>query len=158
MLNSSVTKINFFEKLIGSGFYTGYIPLASGTFGSVVALVIYWIPGFENPIIMFLAIIIFGLYGIYVGTKFEKEYDKDPPECTIDEMVGQWIALLFVPKTIVISLLVFFIWRLFDVIKPFPARKLEKLSGGLGIMIDDVISGFYSLILIHFILIIFKIS
>jgi phosphatidylglycerophosphatase A len=54
--------------------------------------------------------------------------------------------------------LVFFIWRLFDIIKPFPARNLEKLKGGLGIMIDDVISSFYSLILIHFILIIFKIG
>ena len=158
MPNSSATKINLFEKLIGSGFYTGYIPFASGTFGSIVALIIYWIPGFENPVIISSAIIVFGLYGIYVGTKFEKEYDKDPPECTIDEMVGQWIALLFVPKTIVISLLVFFIWRLFDIIKPFPARNLEKLQGGLGIMIDDVISGLYSLILIHLILIIFNIK
>lgn len=158
MQNLSETKINFFEKLVGSGFYTGFIPYASGTFGSIVALVIYWIPDFENPMIIFSAIIVFGLYGIYVGTKFEKEYGKDPPECTIDEMVGQWISLLLVPKTIIVSLLVFFIWRLFDIIKPFPARNLEKLKGGLGIMIDDVISSFYSLILIHFILIIFKIG
>jgi phosphatidylglycerophosphatase A len=156
--NLSETKINFFEKLVGSGFYTGFIPYASGTFGSIVALVIYWIPDFENPMIIFSAIIVFGLYGIYVGTKFEKEYGKDPRECTIDEMVGQWISLLLVPKTIIVSLLVFFIWRLFDIIKPFPARNLEKLKGGLGIMIDDVISSFYSLILIHFILIIFKIG
>lgn len=158
MQNSSGTKINFLEKLIGSGFYTGYIPFASGTFGSSVALFIYWIPGFENPIIIFSVIIVFGLFGIYVGTKFEKEYGKDPSECTIDEMVGQWISLLFVPKTITLSIIVFLIWRFFDIIKPFPARNLEKLPGGLGIMIDDVVSGFYSLILIHLILVIFKIS
>jgi phosphatidylglycerophosphatase A len=156
--NSSETKINFFEKFIGSGFYTGYIPFASGTFGSIAALIIYWIPGFENPIIMFIAIIVFAAYGIYVGNKFDKKYGKDPAECTVDEVVGQWIALLFVPKTIILSTVVFFMWRFFDIVKPFPARKLEYLPGGLGIMIDDVVSAFYSLILIHLVLIIFKIN
>ena len=88
MENSSEIKINFIEKLIGSGFYTGYIPFASGTFGSIVALLIYWIPGFENPVIMFIAIIIFATYGVYVGNKFDKKYGKDPAECTVDEIVG----------------------------------------------------------------------
>ena len=157
MQNSSEIKINFFEKLIGSGFYTGYIPFASGTFGSLVALLIYWIPGFENPLVMYLVIILVGVFGIYVGNKFEKVYGKDPAECTVDEMVGQWISLLFVPKTIVLSAIIFFMWRFFDIVKPFPARRLEDLPGGLGIMIDDVISGFYSLIIIHLILIIFNI-
>lgn len=156
MENSSEIKINFIEKLIGSGFYTGYIPLASGTFGSLVALLIYWIPGFENPLIMFVAIIVFTAYGIYVGNKFDRKYGKDPAECTVDEMVGQWIALLYVPKTIVFSVVVFFVWRFFDIIKPFPAKKLEYLPGGIGIMIDDVISAFYSLILVHLVLIIFN--
>ena len=158
MENSSEIKINFIEKLIGSGFYTGYIPLASGTFGSIVALLIYWVPGFENPVIMFPAIIVFTAYGIYVGNKFDKKYGKDPAECTVDEMVGQWIALLYVPKTILFSIVVFFVWRFFDIVKPFPARKLEYLPGGIGIMIDDVISAFYSLILVHLVLIIFNIS
>jgi len=156
--NSSEIKINFFEKLIGSGFYTGYIPFASGTFGSITALLIYWIPGFENPLVMYLVIILVGVFGIYVGNKFEKVYGKDPAECTIDEMIGQWISLLFVPKTIVLSAIIFFMWRFFDIVKPFPARRLEDLPGGLGIMIDDVISGFYSLIVIHLGLIIFNIS
>jgi phosphatidylglycerophosphatase A len=151
-------QINFFEKLIGSGFFTGYIPLASGTFGSIAALLIYWIPGFENPFIMFLAIILVGSYGIYIGNKFEKVYGKDPGECTVDEIIGQWITLLFVPKMLLTSLLAFFIWRALDIIKPFPARKLEELQGGLGIMMDDVAAGFYSLILVHIILLIFDIG
>jgi len=150
-------KINFFEKLIGSGFYTGYIPLASGTFGSIAALLIYWIPGFENPIIMYSALILFGSYGIYVGNKFDKLYGKDPAECTVDEIIGQWIALLFLPKTLLISVIAFLTWRLFDIIKPYPARRLEDLPGGFGIMMDDVVAGFYSLIFVHFILIIFNI-
>ena len=151
-------QINFFEKFIGSGFYTGYIPFISGTFGSLAALIIYWIPGFENPFIMSTAIILFTAYGIYVGNKFDKIYGKDPAECTVDEIVGQWITLLFVPKTILITFIAFFIWRLLDIIKPFPARGLEKLPGGWGIMIDDVIAGIYSLICVHIILVIFKIN
>ncbi len=158
MENSSEIKINFIERLIGSGFYTGYIPLASGTFGSLVALLIYWIPGFENLLIMSIAIILFAAYGIYVGNKFDKKYGKDPAECTVDELVGQWISLLFVPKTVILSVVVFFIWRFFDIVKPYPARKLEYLPGGLGIMIDDVVSGFYSLIVIHLVLVIFNIG
>jgi phosphatidylglycerophosphatase A len=149
-------KINIFEKCLGSGFFTGFIPFASGTFGSLAALLIYYIPGFSNLYIIIPAIIIFTVYGIYLGTKFEKEYGKDPAECTIDEVVGMWITLLFAPKIITISLIGFLIWRLLDITKPFPARQAEQLEGGLGIMLDDVIAGIYSLIILHIILIIFK--
>lgn len=149
-------KLNFFEKLLGSGFYTGYIPFISGTFGSLAALIIYYIPGFENPLILIPAIIIFTFYGIYVGSRFESVYGKDPAECTIDEIVGMWISLLFLPKILLISLLAFLLWRILDITKPFPARNFEKFKGGLGIMLDDITSGIYSLIIVHIILIIFK--
>jgi phosphatidylglycerophosphatase A len=151
-------QINFFEKFIGSGFYTGYIPVASGTFGSIAGLAVYYIPGFEDPVIILSAIVVFGLFGIYLGNKFEKMYGKDPAECTIDEVVGMWIALLFLPKSILISFIAFIIWRVMDIIKPYPARKLEALPGGLGIMIDDVIAGLYSLGIVHLFLIIFGIN
>ena len=142
-------KINFFEKFIGSGFYTGYFPIASGTIGSLVAIVIYLIPGFENLLIIIPAALIFMVYGIFVGTKFENQYGKDPSECTVDEVVGTWISLIALPKTIWIIVAAFFLWRILDIIKPPPARNLERLKGGLGIMIDDVISGLYTLIIMH---------
>ncbi len=142
-------KINFIEKLLGSGFYTGYIPIASGTFGSFAALLIYAIPGFETPYVLIPAIFIFTFYGIYVGDKFEKQYGKDPAECTIDEVVGMWISLLFLPKSLIISALAFVVWRILDIIKPYPARKFENFKGGLGIMMDDVMAGFYSLVIVH---------
>lgn len=142
-------KINFFEKFIGSGFYTGYSPYISGTVGSLAALIIYLIPGFENLFIIVPAIIIFMVYGIYVGNKFESEYGKDPSQCTVDEVVGTWISLIALPKTIGIIITAFFLWRILDIIKPPPARNLERLKGGLGIMIDDVISGIYTLIIMH---------
>ena len=142
-------KINFFEKIIGSGFYSGYSPIASGTVGSMVAILIYLIPGFENLYVIIPASIILFLFGIFVGTKFEIEYGKDPAQCTIDEIVGTWISLIALPKTVFIVITAFFIWRILDIIKPSPARNLEKLKGGLGIMIDDVISGIYTLIIMH---------
>lgn len=144
-------QINSFEKIVGSGFYTGYIPVASGTFGSLAALIIYLIPGFENLWIISPAILIIFIYGVFVSGKFEKVYGKDPAECTVDEVVGTWIALIALPKTILIIITSFFIWRALDIIKPFPARTSEKLSGGWGIMMDDVISGIYTLIILHLI-------
>lgn len=145
-------KINFFEKFIGSGFYTGYFPVASGTFASIAAILVYLIPGFENLFIIIPVIVIFMFYGIYVGTKFESEYGKDPAQCTIDEVVGTWISIIALPKTFLIILIAFLLWRALDIIKPPPARNLERLKGGLGIMIDDVISGIYTLIIMHLVL------
>jgi len=138
--------------MLGSGFFTGYIPFASGTFGSLMAIAIYLIPGFENPTILLSLISLFSIIGIYLGNKFEKVYGKDPSQCTIDEMVGMWITLLFIPKYIWFILIAFIIWRILDIIKPFPANIVEKIKGGWGIMLDDIIAALYSLILIHIII------
>lgn len=149
-------RINFIEQAVGSGLYTGYIPIASGTFGSMIGLLIYAIPGFEQPLIIIPAIIIFSIWGKFIGDKFDVIYGKDPSECTIDEVVGMWISLLFLPKTLIISTAAFLSWRLFDIVKPWPARQLESLKGGTGIMIDDIVAGFYSMLFIHLILLIFN--
>jgi len=142
-------KLGFIEKLTGSVFFTGFSPVAPGTVSSIVALGIYLIPGFENPTFMLVVISVFTVWGVELGDKFEKKYGKDPAQCTIDEFVGTWISLLFVPKIYWILAIDFVIWRLFDIIKPFPARAFEKLKGGKGIMLDDIVSGAYSLIIIH---------
>jgi phosphatidylglycerophosphatase A len=87
-----------------------------------------------------------------LGASSKKIYGKDPKECTIDEFVGTWISLLFVPKNAVYVAGAFLIWRFFDIIKPFPANMLEKIKGGWGIMLDDVAAGFYSFIVIQIII------
>jgi len=148
-------KINSFEKFIGSGFFTGYFPVASGTVGSLAAIVIYLIPGFEQLFVIIPATLVIIFYGIYIGTKFEAEYGKDPAQCTIDEVAGTWISLIALPKTFGIIIAAFFLWRILDIIKPPPARNLERLKGGLGIMIDDVISGIYTLIIMHLVVYLF---
>ncbi|QOJ30579.1 MAG: phosphatidylglycerophosphatase A [Ignavibacteriales bacterium] len=133
-------------KAFGSGLWTGYIPFASGTWGSLMALGIYWlIPGFEKPEVIIPAILVVIALGIPVGTWFEKLYGKDPAECTIDEVAGMWISLLFLPKTLIWSVAAFLLWRAFDIIKPFGGKKLETLPGGWGIMLDDVVLGVYTM-------------
>lgn len=141
--------MNFIEKLFGSGFYTGYIKFASGTWGSLAATLIYFIPNFEKIYVILPLTLIFLIWGIVLGFKFENEYGKDPSQFTLDEVVGTWISYLFLPKNILIIVSAFIIWRLLDIIKPSPARNAEKLRGGLGIMLDDVISGFYTLLIMH---------
>ena len=145
-------KINIVEKFIGSGFYSGYMPFAQGTFGSLVALSIYLIPGMENPTILLVLISLFFVVGIPIGTKFEAIYGKDPKQCTIDEMIGTWITLLFIPKNIWLILMAFIIWRVLDIVKPFPANIAEKLNGGVGIILDDVIAAIYALTISHIII------
>lgn len=144
--------LNLFEKILGSAFFTGYIKFASGTFGSLAAILIYLIPGFENPTIMLIAISVSTVVGIKLGTKFEAVYGKDPSQFVLDEVVGTWISLIFVPKTILFVSLSFIIWRIMDILKPFPARTVEKLKGGKGIVLDDIISAIYTLVLIQIVI------
>lgn len=141
--------MNIISKAVGSGLFTGYIPIASGTFGSLIGLVVYLIPGVEQIYILIPLIVVFFFWGISLGNQFEIAYGKDPSQCTIDEVVGMWITLIMVPKTITNLIIAFFVWRIFDIIKPSPARELEKLRGGLGIMIDDVVAGLYALVVVH---------
>ena len=145
--------MNIINKTFGSGFFTGYIPFASGTFGSLAALVLYFIPGFEKPTVLIPAIVVFSIYGIYLGNIFEKQYGKDPAECTIDEVAGMWISLLFIPKHIFPIIIAFFIWRVFDIFKPFPVKQAEQLPGGYGIMLDDILGGIYTCLIMNFIVI-----
>ncbi len=142
-------KLNFLINLLGSGFYTGFLPKMPGTFASLAALLIYMIPGFENPVIMIFIVSLFFVIGVKTGNKFEEIYGKDPSKCTIDEVTGMWLSLLFVPKYFPFVLGSFLLFRIFDIIKPFPARTVEKIDGGLGIMLDDIIAAIYTLIVIH---------
>jgi len=143
---------------IGTGFYSGFTPVAPGTAGSIVAFFIFLIPGFENLYIISFAIIFSILIGIPLGNFFENIYGKDPGIFTLDEFIGTWIAFLFVPKHWLILIIGFLLWRILDILKPFPANKAEKLTGGVGIVLDDIISGVYSLIIIHIFITLFNFS
>lgn len=142
-------KLNQIEKFIGSGFYTGFIPRASGTFASVIALLLFLIPGFENPSILIFLISLAIVVGVKIANKFESVYGKDPSQFTLDEFIGTWITLLFIPKKIWYLVPAFILWRFLDIVKPFPANKLESLKGGWGVVLDDVMAGIYSFMIVQ---------
>lgn len=150
---SETKKLNFIVKLTGSGLFTGYSPVASGTVASFAAICMYaFIPGFTNLYFFIPLILVTITAGIYTGDKFEEVYGNDPSECTIDEFAGQWISLIGVPVQPELLAINFVIWRVFDIIKPYPANRLEKLEGGKGIMADDIMSGIYTLIIMQILL------
>jgi len=152
-------KLSFKDRLklfFASGFFAGYFPFASGTVGSFLAILIFLlIPGFSEPYILVIFILLFLIIGIYTSDFAEKVYGFDPPEVVIDEIVGMWFTMLFVPKTFLLAGIGFVLFRIFDIVKPFPAKQSQELKGGLGIMLDDLIAGFYSLTILHIILLIF---
>lgn len=87
------------------------------------------------------------LIGIPAGSIVERESGhEDPGQVVIDEVAGQWIALMACPVKVGHALLAFVLFRFFDIVKPWPARQLERLHGGLGIMMDDVAAGIYALL------------
>jgi len=141
--------INPVHKFFGSGMLTGYLKGPTGTYGSAVALLIYLIPGVENLYILIPLIVITSVYGVWVCGKFEHLYGEDPKEATIDEFAGMWISLILAPKEVVYLVAAFLIWRVLDIIKPFPARNFEKIKGGAGVMADDIMSGIYTLLIMQ---------
>jgi phosphatidylglycerophosphatase A len=145
---------SFATKLFASALFSGYSPIASGTVGSAVALAFYALPGFESPLILGVVTLIVCLLGIKTSTIMEQRYGHDPAEVTIDEVVGMWLSLMFLPKKLFVVLAAFFLFRFFDIIKPFPARKFDSMHGGVGIMMDDVIAGIYANIVLQVVLMI----
>jgi phosphatidylglycerophosphatase A len=145
--------------LIATFFYVGYLPAAPGTWASLVTtLLVYFIrPYWQAPPYIQLAIILgVFLLGIPAASHAEKHFDKeDPRYCVIDEVAGQMISLLLIPHSIGLYAAGFLIFRFFDIVKPFPIKHLEKAPRGVGIMIDDVAAGLYSLGLLHLLIYIF---
>ena len=126
----------------------GYAPLASGTVGSAVALVLLWLIPFSHAALAFtLGMLV--LVGLWAGGRVERALgQKDPGIIVVDEVAGMTLSVLLVPRTIPVLLVAFVLFRLFDVWKPFPARESQAFTGGLGVMIDDLIAGAYALILV----------
>jgi phosphatidylglycerophosphatase A len=134
---------HYLSYILATGFGSGYAPLAPGTAGSLLALLVY-IPLPLTPWWWLIIIIVTTLVGIKTGTYVEKQTQKDPGIVVIDEMAGQWVSLLFLPRAIPVFVAAFFLFRMLDIIKPFPANSSQKLKGGLGIMLDDLIAGVYT--------------
>ena len=132
--------------LMAYGFGSGLVPKAPGTAGSALALLAF-IPLLATPIIVQITIIVAGLVaGIVITGRVADELElKDPGAIVWDEFIGMWIVMLWLPS-IWWLLPAFVLFRFFDILKPWPVSLADRqLSGGLGIMLDDVVAGLYGL-------------
>lgn len=138
-----------FVKLIVSFFHIGNVPKAPGTAASLAGALIYLILQPLFLIHIFLFAIITAM-GFIVGEAAEKAYKKkDPPQVVIDEVAGMLLSCFLLPAKISVIFWAFVLFRLFDITKIFPIRNLEKMQGGVGIMMDDLMAGLYTNLIMH---------
>ena len=136
---------------LASAGYLGFAPIAPGTVGSAAALpawaLLRWTGTlWAEPI----AILVLFVAGVWSARVAERELGlEDPGPVVIDEVVGMLVTLLWLPLTWPVALVGFFAFRVFDIVKPFPIRALEKLPGGWGVMMDDVMAGVYALVVLR---------
>jgi phosphatidylglycerophosphatase A len=149
------------RELAATWFYLGEFPFASGTAGSLGGVALYlvaaiWLGGGELSVFAGAAGVVLALVGIRIGCWGQEYYrQRDPSEFVLDEVAGQMVAVVAVTPAVLsaapwkVALAAFFFFRFFDVIKPFPAGRVERLRGGWGIVLDDIFAGVYAAVAVH---------
>jgi phosphatidylglycerophosphatase A len=131
-------------RFVATAGYVGYAPVAPGTFGSMAGLVVFgllrWVGG---DAVEWIAIAVTLVVGIWAADVMERELGKDPGPVVIDEVLGMLVTLATLDVNPLGAVAGFFVFRVLDVIKPYPAGRLERLHGGPGIMLDDAMAGVY---------------
>jgi phosphatidylglycerophosphatase A len=139
-----------FAVLVATAGGAGRVPVAPGTAGSVVGLAIYfltWKAAGVWQIALCLAVCLIGVWASDVAVR--KFDSKDPGPVVIDEVAGQLLTCLLVPLSVLGALAGFLVFRILDIIKPWPANRLESLPGGLGVMADDLMAAVYGNLLLR---------
>ena len=145
--------MSYLILLLATGFGVGYSPLAPGTLGTLLAIpVYYFLSNISSPIYE-ITLIGFFFLSVWISENAEIFFGKkDDRRIVIDEIMGFLVTMLWVPKTAILMVVGFFLFRFFDILKPFPIRHLEKkFKGGFGVVLDDVMAGVYASIILHLI-------
>ncbi len=140
-----------FIKLAATGFGSGYVPLAPGTAGTLVGVPLYWaFSAFAWPLWL-ITIAAFTCLAWYAADEGERLFGRKDAQCiVIDEVAGLQWTLFLVEPTVLHAALGFILFRLFDIVKPFPARLFqERLPGGLGVVADDLAAAVYASLLLQ---------
>ena len=148
--------MNKFFLFLATGFGVGYSPVAPGTLGTLIAIpVYYFLSNISSPIYE-ITLVGFFFLSVWISENAEIFFGKkDDQRIVIDEIMGFLVTMLWVPKTAILIVIGFFVFRFFDILKPFPIRRLEKkFKGGYGVVLDDVMAGVYSNIVLQVILVI----
>jgi len=137
--------------ILATGFGTGYGPIAPGTWGSLPGLALaFGLDRWAGRWAVLGGALFFAVAGVWAAGRVEALLgEKDPGRVVVDEIAGQMVTLLFLPLTLPTFVVAFLLFRVLDVFKPWPARRLEDLPGGSGIMADDLLVGLYANLILH---------
>jgi phosphatidylglycerophosphatase A len=142
--------VDLAARVVATAFGSGYAPVAPGTAGSAIGLLLFWpMAAWRWPwqVGACLALLV---VGAFAATRVAERVGlKDPGLVVVDEVVGQWVTLAALPFTPATAVAGFLLFRAMDILKPWPARDLERLPGGWGIMSDDVAAGVYAHLALH---------
>lgn len=137
-------------KISSSVFFLGYSPFFPGTLASLAAAILYITLLRFYPAAHLISVLVITVSGLWISDKAERLLgNKDARQIVIDDFNGMLISLLYLPHRPAFWLTGFIVFRLIDIAKPYPIRKIEKLKGGLGIMLDDVIAGVFTSIILQ---------
>ena len=129
---------------IATAFGVGYIPFAPGTFGSAAGLLL-WAVLPASLVVQTAAILVLFAAGSWSGSIAERHFGRtDPGYVVIDEVLGMIVTLFLIPVGVTGAVVGFFLFRIADIVKPFPANRLERLHGGVGVMADDGMAAVYA--------------
>ena len=139
------------RRTIGTVLFSGYAPIAPGTAGSAVAAVgYYYLCASLNSLEWVVVLGVAFFVAVYAAGSLSAEWgEEDPGRVVIDEVAGYLVTVAFLPHSFWMAFWGFLVFRVFDIVKPAPIRRLEDLPGGWGIVLDDVAAGIYSQILIR---------
>lgn len=126
----------------------GWAPLAPGTVASALTVVMLWLVPFSRLtlVVVFVAVTLIGTWAAEHAERMLGR--KDPGAIVVDEVAGMILSVLALPLTLPVLALAFVLFRIFDVVKPTPARQAQALPGGLGVMVDDLVAGLYALVIV----------
>lgn len=128
----------------------GYFPKAPGTAATVVAASVYWLlpqtwfESFPANLFFLLGVLLLSVISVYFISRAEEELGHDNGKIVLDEFLGYLLAVAFLPKTVIVLVLSFILFRLFDIFKPEPVNLLQKLPRGWGVLADDLMAGIYA--------------
>ena len=133
-----------FALAVATALGAGYAPIAPGTFGSAVGLLL-WLVLPSSTLVQGIAILALFAIGSWSGSVAERHFGRtDPGQVVVDEVAGMLVTLFLIPVGWAGAIGAFLLFRIADIVKPFPANRLERLPGGIGIMADDIMAGIYA--------------
>jgi phosphatidylglycerophosphatase A len=143
--------MSFLVRFVSSVCFLGYLPLMPGTFGSLAGIAVFLLMKDVRGVALACAAAMCA--GFLVAGRAERVFgEKDSRFIVIDEVAGMLLGMLFVPRNLTLALIGLLMFRIFDTLKPFPAGRLQDLKGSVGVMLDDVIAGLYTLLVMQLIL------